>query len=163
MKPTIYIAADHAGFALKATLVAFVRDELGYTVVDCGAPALDPSDDYPDYIAQAARYVSRQPTDRAIVLGGSGQGEAMVANRYPHVRATVFYGEPTTPQIDADGVPMSIITSSRQHNDANVLSLGARFLSDEVAKAAVADWLSTPFSNDPRHVRRITKFTGGPT
>ncbi len=160
-KPTIYFASDHAGFVLKATLVAFVRDELGYTVVDCGAGTYDSADDYPDFIAQAAGYVSTEPTNRAIILGGSGQGEAMVANRFAHVRATVFYGEPAVMQTDATGETMGIIQSSRLHNDANVLSLGARFLTDDVAKAAVEEWLTTPFSGDERHSRRIKKFTAG--
>ncbi len=162
-KPTIYFASDHAGFALKATLVAFVRDVLGYTVVDCGASTYEQNDDYPDFIARAAAYISREPTSRAIILGGSGQGEAMVANRYAHVRATVFYGEPAVMQMDAVGEELTIIKASRIHNDANVLSLGARFLSDDAAKVAVSEWLSTPFSGDERHVRRIKKFTNGLT
>ncbi len=158
MKPTIYFATDHAGFALKQALVSFVRDELGFTVVDCGAHQFDAEDDYPDFIALAAAKVSERPTDRAIMLGGSGQGEAMAANRFPNVRATVYYGEPRSAQPDADGVVQSIVTASREHNDANVLSLGARFLSEAEAKAAVATWLSLAFPGDARHVRRIKKL-----
>ncbi len=156
---TIYFATDHAGFALKEKLVPFVRDVLGYEVVDCGAYEFNVHDDYPTFIKKAARAVSQNPEEtRAIILGASGQGEAMVANKFPHVRATVFYGEPTSKQIDADGNELDIITSSREHNDANVLSLGARFISEDEAKEVVKLWLSTPFSNDERHVRRITQI-----
>jgi len=147
MKPVVYFATDHAGFDLKTTLLAFVRDELGYEVVDCGAATLDTQDDYPDFISVAAKQVSKHPTHRAIIVGGSGQGEAMVANRFPHVRATVYYG----------GAP-DIIVLSREHNDANILSLGARFLTDEDAKEAVRQWLMTSFPGDERHIRRIKKI-----
>lgn len=145
---TIYFATDHAGFALKETLISYVRDELGYDVVDCGALTYDADDDYPLFIQKAAEAVSQSPHERkAIILGGSGQGEAMVANRFMHVRATVYYGGAT-----------DIITLSREHNNANVLSLGARFLSEEEAKHVVAKWLLTPFSEDARHIRRITQI-----
>lgn len=144
----IYFASDHAGFALKQILLAYVRDELGHLVEDCGAFVYEPEDDYPDSVSLAAKKVSDAEGDaRAIILGGSGQGEAMVANRYPNVRATVYYGGPD-----------DIITLSREHNNANVLSLGARFLKEDEAKSAVTLWLSTPWSNDERHVRRIAKF-----
>lgn len=144
----ILFATDHAGFALKEMLISFVRDELGYEVEDCGAHSLDSDDDYPDYIHRAATQVAADPENiRAIVLGGSGQGEAMVANRYAYVRAAVFYG----------GSP-EIVTLSREHNDANVLSLGARFLSEADAREAVRAWLATPFSGDERHRRRIGKI-----
>ncbi len=158
MKPTIYFATDHAGFALKEVLVPFVRDELGYVVIDCGARRLDSDDDYPDFVGEAASHVSRQPSDRAIILGGSGQGEAMAANRFLNVRAAVFYGQPTGSPADASGMELSLLQASRAHNDANVLSLGARFLSVEDAKGAVALWLATNFSGDERHVRRIKKL-----
>jgi ribose 5-phosphate isomerase B len=158
MKPTIYFATDHAGFELKEAILAYVRDELGYSVVDCGARTFDSDDDYPDFIGTAAQQVSGKPTDRAIIFGASGQGEAMAANRFPNVRAAVFYGQPETVQIDASQQSLSMIASTRAHNDANVLSLGARFLTLTDAKAAVALWLSTPFSCDERHVRRIKKL-----
>ena len=145
---TIYFATDHAGFALKETLCAYVRDVLGHHVEDCGAYEYVPTDDYPDYIRVATHEVAKHPeTSRAIILGGSGQGEAMVANRTPHVRATVYYGG-----------PLEIITLSRAHNDANILSLGARFLTVEEAQNAVKIWLETPFSGEARHKNRITKF-----
>jgi ribose 5-phosphate isomerase B len=104
-------------------------------------------DDYPDFISIAAQKVSQSPKDKAIILGGSGQGEAMVANRFPHVRATVYYG-------GSD----EILKLSREHNDANVLSLGARFLGKETAEKAVRLWLAGEFSGEQRHVRRIKKI-----
>jgi ribose 5-phosphate isomerase B len=158
MKPTVYFATDHAGFPLKEELLAYVRDTLSYTVVDCGARTFDEDDDYPDFIGVAAAAVSRTPTDRAVIFGASGQGEAMAANRFPGVRAAVFYGQPTVMQTDARQQSLSMIASTRAHNDANVLSLGARFLTVDEAKAAVALWLGTSFSGDERHVRRIKKL-----
>ncbi|MAZ67408.1 ribose-5-phosphate isomerase [bacterium] len=147
----IYFAADHAGVRLKERLVAFVRDELLFEVEDLGAHEIDPRDDYPDLIRRAAQVVSENPTNRAIVLGGSGQGEAIVANRYRNVRAVVWYGG------DID-----IVRLSREHNDANILSLGARLMNEETAQEAVRAWLSTRFSGDERHVRRIQKIDDGP-
>ncbi len=145
---TIYFATDHAGFALKEKLVPYVRDVLGYVVEDCGAYEFSPEDDYPMFIKKAATVVSAHPdTTKAIILGGSGEGEAMVANKFPHVRATEYYGG-----------SHDIITLSREHNDANVLSLGARFISEEEAKEVVKLWLETPFSGEARHARRITQF-----
>ena len=145
---TIYFATDHAGFALKEVLLPYVRDVLGYEVVDCGAYEYSPEDDYPEFIKKAGEAVSKDGEGtRAIILGGSGQGEAMVANKYPHVRATVYYGG-----------ARDIITLSREHNNANVLSLGARFVSEEEAKEVVALWLKTTFSEDERHVRRIAQI-----
>ena len=143
----IYFATDHAGYELKNALVAFVRDELGYEVEDLGAHEYNKDDDYPDFIAKVAEQVSSNPeTARGIVLGGSGQGEAMVSNRFPHVRAAVYYGG-----------NLDIITLSREHNDANILSLGARFINEEEAKKAVKLWFETKFSGDERHVRRLQK------
>jgi ribose 5-phosphate isomerase B len=143
----IFLGTDHAGYyhkeAIKAALTA-----ASHTVTDCGAHTLDPADDYPDYIWPAIeRLAAAGPEARGIILGGSGQGEAMLANQHPQVRAVVYYGGDT-----------SIVTLSRAHNDANVLSLGARFMSEADAVAACELWLSTPFSGDERHVRRLKKF-----
>ena len=147
----IYFASDHAGFELKNELLAFVRDELAFDVQDCGAFENDPNDDYPAIIAAGALPVREDRANgiesRAIVLGGSGTGEAIVANKFRGVRACVFYGGNE-----------DIVRLSREHNNANVLSLGARFLSAEAAKSAVRLWLSTPFSQDERHVRRIAQI-----
>lgn len=155
----IIFAADHAGFELKNTLLAYVRDELGHEVEDMGARELDTQDDYPDYVKEAAKTVSEDSNNiRAIIIGGSGQGEAMVANRFKGVRAAVYYGESARKQTDADDKELSIVESVRTHNDANILSLGARFITSEEAKEAVRTWLHTPFSNEKRHVRRLGKI-----
>ncbi len=157
MSMKIYFASDHAGFELKKVLISFVRD-LGYEVEDLGAFALEDGDDYPDYIALAAETVHKDPSNaRAIVLGGSGQGEAIVANKFPFVRAVVFNGQCFSP--DSPGVPDEHeIVLSRRHNDANILSLGARFLTEGSAKEAVRLWLETPFSGEERHIRRLAKL-----
>lgn len=153
----IYFATDHAGFELKEELVPFVATELGFEVEDMGAHEFIAQDDYPDYIAQAARAVSESGGEAmAIVLGGSGQGEAIVANRFSNVRAMLFNGQPES-QDGEESVP-PVIETAREHNDANVLSLGARFLSVLEAKEAVRLFLETPFSGDERHVRRIEKI-----
>jgi ribose 5-phosphate isomerase B len=147
----ILFASDHAGFDLKQALIAHVQS-LGYVVEDMGAHTFDPLDDYPEYIASASRRVSSDPQEtRAIILGGSGQGEAIVANRFHGVRAVVYNGESQ----GAQRAGMDEIRLSREHNDANVLSLGARFLDVYEAQSAVTRWLSLPFSGEDRHVRRI--------
>ncbi|OGG86110.1 ribose-5-phosphate isomerase [Candidatus Kaiserbacteria bacterium RIFOXYB1_FULL_46_14] len=143
----IHFASDHAGFVLKNELLAFVRDELKLEVEDHGATKLDQEDDYPDFIKPAALAVASSSEDRAIIFGGSGQGEAMAANRVEGARAAVFYGG-----------DLSIVKLSREHNDANVLSLGARFITVDDAKTAIRLWLQTEFSGDERHVRRIQKL-----
>lgn len=144
----IYFATDHAGFELKEKILAYVRDVLGYEVVDCGAHAHVVGDDYPEYIKQAGSAVSENPHNtKAIIFGCSGQGEAITANRFPNVRAVVYYGG-----------NLDIIRLSREHNDANILSFGARFVSIAEAQEAVALWLSTPFQEEERHVRRIAQI-----
>ena len=142
----IYLGADHAGFELKEKLTPFLK-ELGYEVEDFGAHALEALDDYPDFIRPAAEAVAGNPGSRGIILGGSGQGEAMCANRTPGVRAAVYYGG-----------AVDIVVLSREHNDANILSLGARFIEVEEAKEVARLWLETPFSGDERHMRRINKI-----
>ena len=135
---------------MKDEIVRFLEQK-HYEVVDHGAFEFDPEDDYPDFILPVAIAVAEDPMSRGIILGGSGQGEAMVANRVQGIRATVFYGEP----VNSD---QSIIELSRQHNDANVLSLGARFITDDEALEAVEQWLETDFSQEGRHARRIQKI-----
>jgi ribose 5-phosphate isomerase B len=158
----IYLATDHAGFELKEKVKAWLKEN-NYEVEDFGAFEYNKDDDYPDFVLKAAEAVSKNPSSKAIILGGSGQGEAMVANRYKGVRAAVFYG-PVQPRtaIDAKGTqsndPFEIIKLPRTHEDANVLSLGARFLTGEEATKAVQLWLETPFSDEERHKRRIGKF-----
>lgn len=148
MDQKIYFAADHWGFEIIPELVTFVHDELGYETEHCGPFEYDASDDYPDFIGVAAGLVAEDPEQRrAIIFGKSGQGEAMCANRFPQVRAAVYYGG-----------PVEILELSRQHNNANVLSLGAGFLSLEEMKAAIGLWLDTSFSGEERHARRIAKL-----
>lgn len=153
----IYFATDHAGFALKEKIKVYV-ESLGYDIEDLGSKSFNIGDDYTDFIVLAARAVSLNPRDtKAIVFGGSGQGEAMLANRFKNVRATVFYGEPKSGffgKRDRD----SIIALSREHNDANVLSIGARFVGETETKKAVKKWLETSFSKEERHQRRINKI-----
>jgi ribose 5-phosphate isomerase B len=141
----IYIGADHAGFELKEILKKFLAEK-GYEVEDKGAFEFDKEDDYPDFIRPVAEAVASDPGSRGLILGGSGQGEAMVANRVKGIRALVYYGG-----------SIKIVKLSRQHNDANILSLGARFISEEKAKKAVELWLSTEFQGG-RHQRRIEKI-----
>ena len=151
-KKKVYIGTDHAGFELKEKLVPFIK-ELGYEVFDLGAHTYEKEDDYPDFISPVAKAVALNPNHNiGIILGGSGQGEAIVANRYPNVRAIVYYGEPSIFHNHA------FIKISREHNDANILSLAARILKTSEAKKAVKIWLATHFSNAERHVRRIKKI-----
>lgn len=147
IKKKIYIASDHAGFELKSKLIDFLETQ-GYVIQDMGPFTFDETDDYPDFMSLVAREVSKDPVNSlGVIMGGSGQGEAMVANRFPNVRASVYYGG-----------DMEIIKKTREHNDSNVLSLGARFMSVDEAEHALMIWLETPFSGDERHVRRIKKI-----
>ncbi|HUX81098.1 MAG TPA: RpiB/LacA/LacB family sugar-phosphate isomerase [Candidatus Paceibacterota bacterium] len=164
---TIYIASDHAGFALKQALIEHIRT-LGYGVEDMGAYALNPEDDYPDFILPLAQKVSEEnahaaDSARGIIIGGSGQGEAMSANRIPGIRAAVFYGPRTvTSTLDIEGGHSEdgydSVRLPRRHNNANVLSIGARFVSGDEADEAVRIFLETSFSDAPRHARRLAKF-----
>ena len=143
----IFLATDHAGFELKE----FLKESLvqkGFTVDDQGAYQYDANDDYPDFIIPVAWKVSSDVGSRGIILGGSGQGEAIVANKIKGVRAAVYYGG-----------PMEIVELSRLHNDANILSLGARFLDKNKAFEVVIDWLSIDFE-EGRHIRRLKKIDG---
>lgn len=158
----VYIATDHTGLELKDTLKQFLT-ELGHTVEDCGAYEYDKDDDYPDFIGKAAQGVSQNQEAVGIVMGGSGQGEQMVANKYKGVRCALFYTPATPAQaVDISGKksddPFEIITLTRQHNLANMLSLGVRFLRIDDAKEAVKRFIETPVSSEERHVRRVEKI-----
>lgn len=143
----IFIASDHAGFELKAFLVERLS-LAGHDVKDFGPKEYNPEDDYPDFVSLVAKEVSHNPSAvRGIVIGGSGQGEAMCANKFYGIRAAVYYG-----------CNMDIVKLSREHNDANVLSLGARFLSHADALNAVTLWLTANFSGEERHKRRNQKL-----
>ena len=141
----IHIATDHAGLELKEKVKSYLS-KLDYEVIDHGAYEYDALDDYPDFIFPCAKAVSNDLNSKGIILGGSGQGEAMAANRVKGVRAAVFYNGPD-----------EIIKLSRQHNDANILSLGARFMSDQEMYKIIEMWLSTDFESG-RHKRRIEKL-----
>jgi len=148
IKPKLFLATDHAGLEHKNALRDYMTQysDHGYDIVDLGAFVLDEKDDYPVYIAKAARAVSKNPNkDRAVIFGGSGQGEAIVANKFPGVRATVYYGsEP------------SIIDLARFHNDTNVLSFGARFVSATEVIDLTSKWLVMEFAGEERHKRRLS-------
>jgi len=149
----IYIGTDHAGLAQKEKIASFLR-ESGYEVSDCGAYEYDESDDFPDFVIPVAREVSRNPQGvKGIILGGSGQGEAIVANRFHHVRAVVFYGNAYSLTNNISNLQLT-----REHNDSNILAIGSRFVSDDDALEAVRVWLDVPFSNGERHKRRIHKI-----
>lgn len=158
----IYLGTDHTGLTLKEKIKFFLENQ-GHTVEDCGAYAYDKEDDYPDFIGKAAKGVSEDTDARGIIIGGSGQGEQMTANKYKNVRCALFY-TPAVPtqEIAVNGEkstdPFAIITLTRQHNHANMLSLAARFLTEEDALKAVEVFLETPVSDDARHVRRINKI-----
>ncbi|MBV6521587.1 MAG: Ribose-5-phosphate isomerase B [Gemmatimonadaceae bacterium] len=142
MAELIPIGSDHAGFELKEKLEAHLK-ALGYEVDDYGAATPAPTD-YADYAHRVARKVSTGEARRGVLLCGTGLGMSYVANRYPHVRAAVVWSP-------------EIAELSRRHNDANVLVLPARFISDEDAEKALDVWLSTPFDGG-RHARRVEKI-----
>ncbi len=138
----IGVASDHAGFRYKALVAQHLRD-LGHDVVDFGTTSEDPVD-YPDYIRPAAAAVASGKVDRGVVFGGSGNGEAMTANRFRGVRCAVAW--------DRESARLS-----RAHNDANVLSMGQRLVPEDQVLAIVDIWLETPFDGG-RHVARIRKI-----
>ena len=141
----IHLATDHAGLELKDKIKQHLTDS-GHDVIDHGAYEYDALDDYPDFIFPCAKAVAEDSKSRGIILGGSGQGEAMAANRIKGVRAAVFYNG-----------PKEIIELSRQHNNANILSLGARFMSEEEIYRIIEIWFNTDFEGG-RHQRRINKL-----
>ncbi len=145
-KLTIVLAADHAGYKLKEAVKKYLESRTDLSVLDVGAHEYDAGDDYPPFMAEAAMKVASDLSGqtKAVIAGGSGEGEAMVANRFPGVRAVAWYGG-----------SMEIVKLSREHNDANIISMGGRFVSEEEAVKAVELWLKTPFSGDERHKRRI--------
>lgn len=160
----IYIGADHAGYELKEKLKMYLIDlGLGYQPVDKGAFEYNPEDDYPDFVTEVAKSVTSDAGSFGVIIGGSGQGEAMCANRVHGARTAVFYGEvlPTAP-IDIAGVystdPFEIIKLARMHNDANILSIGVRFTTEDSAKFAIELFLKTEFQHQERHMRRLAKF-----
>jgi ribose 5-phosphate isomerase B len=137
----VHIGTDHAGFDLKNYLVtALVAD--GHDVLDHGPQAYDPEDDYPDYCIPVAEGAVGEPGSLGIVIGGSGNGEQMAANKVLGCRAALAYDLDTA-------------TLARQHNDATVIAIGARMHTEEEALGMVRVFLATPFSGEERHARRI--------
>lgn len=141
----LHIGTDHAGFELKTYLAQHLKDA-GYEVVDHGAYEFDPQDDYPGPCIAAAEGVAGDPGSLGIVIGGSGNGEQLAANRVPGIRAILAWSLETA-------------ELGREHNNANVVSVGARMHSIEDATAIVEKFIETPFSEDPRHIRRIDEMT----
>lgn len=137
----VYLGSDHAGFELKANLVAWLR-EAGHEPVDCGPSSYVPDDDYPVYVMRAARAVAGDPGSLGIVIGGSGNGEQIASNKIPGIRAALAWTEETA-------------RLARQHNDANVLSLGARMYSGSDALGFAKVFVETAFSQEARHARRL--------
>lgn len=161
----ISIATDHAGLAYDGLYEELKKhlQTLGHEYVDYGPKSLDMDDDYPDYIFPAAHAVAKGECEYGIIMGGSGQGEAMAANRVKGVRCTLFYGLATAiAPIDAEGHmsddPYEILKLSRQHNYANMLSLSGRFLTIDQMKKAIEVWLAEPWSEAERHGRRVHKL-----
>jgi ribose 5-phosphate isomerase B len=137
----VYLGSDHAGFELKTALVAWLR-EAGHEAVDCGPETYLPDDDYPPYVMRAAQSVIDNPGSLGIVIGGSGNGEQIAANKVPGVRAALAWTVETA-------------QLARQHNNANVLSLGARQYSIDDAISYAKVFVQTQFSEEPRHERRL--------
>ena len=141
----IYLASDHAGFELKKEIINHLKAQ-DQEVEDCGPYSFDPEDDYPDFCYPCAVKVAQNPGSLGIILGMSGNGEAIVANKVKGVRCAHYYGGHE-----------EIISLSRQHNNANILSLGAKFLSIDEVKRAIDLWIETGFDAG-RHQRRIDKI-----
>jgi ribose 5-phosphate isomerase B len=142
----VFLGSDHAGFDLRRRLVARV-EELGHEAVDLGPHVLDPEDDYPAYCLAVGVRVVADPGSLGIVVGGSGNGEAIAANKVPGVRCALAFSDETA-------------RLGREHNDANVLSLGARMYAEDVAVRFAEVFLATPFSPAQRHSRRISLLAG---
>jgi ribose 5-phosphate isomerase B len=158
----IALSTDHAGYEALKQLKQFLESH-GHECVDYGPQNFQPDDDYPDYIFAAAIAVASGDCEAGIIFGGSGEGEAMAANRIKGVRCAVFYGPAVaTGPVDAEGTtsgdPYEILKLTRLHNHANMLSLSGRFLSSEQINQAAQVWLSAPYSEEPRHERRVRKL-----
>src|SRR3954470_22816663 len=141
----VHLGSDHAGFELKERLVERLA-ELGHEAVDHGPQAYDAVDDYPPYVLRAAEGVAKDTGSLGIVIGGSGNGEAIAANKVKGIRCALAHSEDTA-------------KLGREHNDANVVSVGARMHDEATAVRFVEVFLETPYSEDPRHTRRIDMLT----
>ncbi len=158
----IALSTDHTGYEKLKSLKEFLKSQ-GHECVDFGPKEYDIDDDYPDFIRPAAEAVASGDCQVGIIYGGSGQGEAIVANRVPGVRCGVYYGSATpVGETQAEGSlatdEYEILRLNRDHNHANMLSLAGRFLSEEDIEKAVTIWLNTPYSQLERHARRVKKI-----
>jgi ribose 5-phosphate isomerase B len=140
----VYLGSDHAGYELKQRLVEHLRG-LGHEPVDCGPDHYDADDDYPPYVLLAATRTADDPGSLGIVIGGSGNGEAIAANKVKGIRCALAFSDDTA-------------RLGREHNNANVLSLGARMYDEEVALRFAELFVATRFSDAPRHARRIAQL-----
>ncbi|HET6215314.1 MAG TPA: ribose-5-phosphate isomerase [Micromonosporaceae bacterium] len=141
----VYLGADHAGYELKVHLVSHLVKQ-GYEVVDVGAARFDPEDDYPRFCLSAAARVVADPGSIGVVVGGSGNGEQISANKVVGARAALAWNTETA-------------RLAREHNDANLVAIGARMHTIDEATSIVETFLATPFSGAERHVRRIAQIT----
>jgi ribose 5-phosphate isomerase B len=141
----VYLGSDHAGYELKQQLIGWLT-QAGHEPVDCGPHIYDAQDDYPPFCLRAAERTAADPGSLGIVIGGSGNGEAIAANKVKGVRAALVWSEETA-------------ALGREHNNANVISVGARMHTAQDATAFVEIFLSTPYSGDERHARRIDMLT----
>jgi ribose 5-phosphate isomerase B len=139
----VYLGADHAGYELKVHLAGQLAAH-GYDVIDVGAHKFDPDDDYPVYCLHTGARVVADPGSLGVVIGGSGNGEQIAANKVPGVRAALAWNTETA-------------RLAREHNDANVVAVGGRMHTLDEATEIVSVFLATPFSRDERHQRRITQ------
>lgn len=160
----IALSTDHAGYDKLKQLKEFLSSS-GHACVNYGPTSYSPDDDYPDFIKPAAEAVASGDCEAGIIFGGSGQGEAMTANKVKGVRCAVYYGPArAVGAVDVSGHAaedeFEILRLSRQHNDANMLSIAGRFLDNNDIELAVSIWLNTKFSGEERHVRRINKIDG---
>lgn len=158
----IALSTDHAGFDQLKLLEEFLKSK-GYECTNYGPKEFDAEDDYPDFIFPAAKAVAGGECEVGIIMGGSGQGEAMAANRIKGARCMVYYGTSKAVEaVDAEGHKSDdeyeILKLSKQHNNANMISFAARFVSQEEIEKAATIWLNEPFSGAERHARRIGKL-----
>ncbi|MEK7564300.1 MAG: RpiB/LacA/LacB family sugar-phosphate isomerase [Patescibacteria group bacterium] len=149
----IFLGTDHAGFVLKEKILVSLKGD-GHEVIDKGAFEYKEDDDYPDFVIPVAQEISKDPAARGIILGATGEGEALTANKFPHVRAVVYYGKSHS-VVDDEA---DVLIRSREHNDSNVLSLGARYFTEDTVMEYVNTWLNTEFSEGERHIRRLAKI-----
>lgn len=148
MKPGIYVSGDHAGFTLKEKLKKWLEKE-GYEIKDFGPLEYGEEDDYPDFVVPMARRVAKDPGSRGICFAGSGIGEVIAAAKIKGVRPVLFHSGKNMKRF---------LVTSRVHDDANVLCLGSRFLTERQAKRGVEMWLRTDFPGETRHRRRLKKY-----